>query len=605
MAQVIADRKDVDFVLFDQLNVDSVSKHPQFAEFSRKTIELIVTEARNLAIKEILPTQKDGDEVGCHLVDGKVTVPQSFKRAWELFKEGDWVNTHGDPEWGGQGMPYSVAIAAGDYFMGANFSFMMYPGLTNGAASLIENFGTDKLKKLFLKKMNSGEWTGTMLLTEPEAGSDVGALTTSAVKNEDGTYSISGNKIFISSGDHDLSDNIIHPVLARLEGAPAGTKGISLFLVPKFWVNDDGSMGEHNDVVCTGLEEKMGIHGNATASLTLGGKGKCRGYLLGEENKGMKAMFLMMNGARLHTGQQGFACASSSYLNALNYARERVQGRHLKDAANHDAPGVTIINHPDVRRMLLTMKSQVEGMRSLIYYVGLLIDQAHLATDPAEKTKYTALLDFLTPICKGYVSDRSSEVCNLGMQVYGGYGYIKEYPQEQLVRDCRITQIYEGTNGIQAMDLLARKTVMDGGKSMMALAAEMQVTIDKAKTMETLKPLAEKVEALIKRLGEVAMFLATAMMSGKVDNAFAHAYSYMDVTGDTVMSWLLLWRATTATDLLAGGKRKKDEKFLEGQIKSAQFFINNFLPISNGKIESIMGSCTAAVEIDDESFGGK
>jgi alkylation response protein AidB-like acyl-CoA dehydrogenase len=453
--------------------------------------------------------------------------------------------------------------------------------------------------------MNSGEWTGTMLLTEPEAGSDVGALTTSAVKNEDGTYSISGNKIFISSGDHDLSDNIIHPVLARLEGAPAGTKGISLFLVPKFWVNDDGSIGEHNDVVCTGLEEKMGIHGNATASLTLGGKGKCRGYLLGEENKGMKAMFLMMNGARLHTGQQGFACASSSYLNALNYARERVQGRHLKDAANHDAPGVTIINHPDVRRMLLAMKSQVEGMRSLIYYVGLLIDQAHLATDPAEKTKYTALLDFLTPICKGYVSDRSSEVCNLGMQVYGGYGYIKEYPQEQLVRDCRITQIYEGTNGIQAMDLLARKTVMDGGKSMMALAAEMQVTIDKAKTIETLKPLAEKVEALIKKLGEVAMFLATAMMSGKVDNAFAHAYTYMDVTGDTVMSWLLLWRAATATDLLAGGKRKKDEKFLEGQIKSAQFFINNFLPITNGKIESIMGSCTAAVEIDDESFGGK
>jgi alkylation response protein AidB-like acyl-CoA dehydrogenase len=377
--------------------------------------------------------------------------------------KGDWVSTHVDPEWGGQGMPHVVAMAANDYFMGANFSFMMYPGLTNGAASLIENFGTDKLKKLFLPKMNSGEWTGTMLLTEPEAGSDVGRLTTTAVKNDDGTYSISGNKIFISSGEHDLTDNIIHPVLARIEGAPAGTKGISLFLVPKVWVNDDGSMGDLNDVVCTGIEEKMGIHGNSTASLTLGGKGKCRGYLLGEENKGMRAMFLMMNGARLHTGAQGFACASSSYLNAVNYARERIQGRHLLDSAKHDAPAVPIIQHPDVRRMLIIMKSYVEGMRSLIYYVAMIIDKAHLGKDEKEKANYAAIVDFLTPICKGYITDRAFEVCNHGMQVYGGYGYIKEYPQEQLVRDCRITQIYEGTNGIQAMDLLARKTVMDGG----------------------------------------------------------------------------------------------------------------------------------------------
>jgi alkylation response protein AidB-like acyl-CoA dehydrogenase len=605
MAQVIADRKDVDFVLFDQLNVESLSKNPKFAEFNRKTIEMIVTEARNLAIKEILPTQKEGDEVGCRLEGGNVIVPESYKRAWELFKEGEWVATHADPEWGGQGMPHCVAIAAGDYFMGANFSFMMYPGLTNGAASLIENWGTDKLKKIFLKKMNSGQWTGTMLLTEPEAGSDVGRLTTSAVKNADGTYSITGSKIFISSGDHDLSDNIIHPVLARIEGAPAGTKGISLFLVPKIWVNDDGSLGEQNDVVCTGLEEKMGIHGNATASLTLGGKGKCRGYLLGEENKGMRAMFLMMNGARLHTGAQGFACASSSYLNAVNYARERVQGRHLNDAANYDAPAVPIIQHPDVRRMLLTMKANVEGMRSLIYYVGLLIDKAHTGADEKEKAKASALVDFLTPICKGYVSDRASEVCNLGMQVYGGYGYIKEYPQEQLVRDCRITQIYEGTNGIQAMDLLARKTIMDGGKAMMTLAAEMQATFDQAKGFETLKPMVEKAEALVKRLGDVAMSLGTAMMSGQAMTAFAHAYTFMDVVGDAVTSWLLLWRATTASDLLAKGTRKKDEKFLEGQIKSAQHFIYNFLPITMGKVETIMTGSGAAVEIDDESFGGK
>jgi len=603
MAQVIADRRDVDFVLFDQLHAEELSKHEEYAEFNRKTIELIVSEARNLAVKEILPTQKDGDEIGCKFDNGVVTVPESFKRAWELFKEGEWVATTMSPEWGGQGMPHLLGMAVGDYFSGSNFAFMMYTGLTNGAALLVQNWGTEKLKKLFLKKMNSGQWTGTMLLTEPEAGSDVGRLTTTAVKNDDGTYSISGNKIFISSGEHDLAENIIHPTLARIEGAPAGTKGISLFLVPKIWVNDDGSLGEPNDVVCTGIEEKMGIHGNSTASLTLGGKGKCRGYLLGEENKGMRAMFQMMNGARLHTGQQGFACASTSFLNALNYARERVQGRHITEQS-HDAPAVPIIQHPDVRRMLLTMKSYVEGMRSLLYYVGLLIDKSHTAKDEKEKAKYEALIGFLTPICKGYVTDRAFEVTNLGMQVYGGYGFIKEYPQEQLVRDTRITQIYEGTNGIQAMDLMARKTIMDGGKAMMALIAEMQKNIDQAKAIESLKPLAEKLEALIKRIGDVAMFIGKNMMSGQVENAFIFANSFMEITGDMVMAWMLLWRAAIASEQL-GSAKKKDQKFLEGQIKSADFFIRYMLPVTNGKIDGILENCCAPVEIDEDSFGGK
>jgi alkylation response protein AidB-like acyl-CoA dehydrogenase len=604
MAQVIAERKDVDFVLFDQLNADSLSKHPDYAEFNRKTIEMIVTEARNLAIKELLPTQKEGDEIGCKLENGAVTTPECFKRAWELFKEGEWVATAMPAEWGGQGMPHLVAMAAGDYFLGANFAFMMYVGLTNGAAGLIQSFGSEKLKKLFLKKMNSGEWTGTMLLTEPEAGSDVGRLTTTAVKNGDGTYSISGNKIFISSGEHDLADNIIHPTLARIEGAPAGTGGISLFLVPKIWVNDDGSLGEPNDVVCTAIEEKMGIHGNATAALTLGGKGKCRGYLLGEENKGMRAMFQMMNGARLHTGQQAVAGASTSYLNAINYARERIQGRSITATAK-DAPAVPIIQHPDVRRMLLTSKAYVEGMRSLLYYVGQLIDKSHMAKDEKEKAHYEGLLSFLTPICKGYCTDRAYDVTNLGMQVYGGYGFIKDYPQEQLVRDTRITMIYEGTNGIQAMTLLGRETIMNGGKSMMALVGEVQKTLEKAKEIETLKPLAEKIEASIKRTGDAAMFMGKNMMSGQVESAFSFAYSFMEIMGDIIMAWMLLWRASIAADLIAKGTRKKDEKFLDGQIKSAQFFIRNFLPVTNGKIETIMDNCCAAVDIDDESFGGK
>jgi hypothetical protein len=605
MAQVIAERKDVDFVLFDQLNADSLSKHDEFAEFNRKTIEMIVTEARNLAIKEILPTQKEGDEIGCHLENGVVTTPEIFKRAWELFKEGEWVGTAMSSEWGGQGMPHLVAMAAGDYFSGANFALMMYVGLTNGAASLIENFGTEKLKKLFLKKMNTGHWTGTMLLTEPEAGSDVGRLTTSAVRNEDGTYSITGNKIFISAGEHDLAENIIHPTLARIEGAPAGTSGISLFLVPKIWVNDDGSLGEPNDVVCTSIEEKMGIHGNATASLALGSKGKCRGYLLGEENKGMRAMFLMMNGARLHTGQQAVACASTSYLNALNYARERIQGRSIKEMTKKDSPAVPIIQHPDVRRMLLTSKAFVEGMRSLLYYVGLLIDKSHLAKSQEEKDQHESLLGFLTPICKGYCTDRAFDVTNLGMQVYGGYGFIKEYPQEQLVRDTRITMIYEGTNGIQAMDLLGRKTIMDGGKSMMALMAEVMKTTEKAKTIEGLKPLAEKIEALMKKTGDAAMFMGKNMMSGQVESAFAFAYIFMEIIGDIVMAWMLLWRANVATDLITKGTRKKDEKYLDGQVKQANFFIKNFLPVTSGKINAILENCCASIEMDDESFGGK
>jgi alkylation response protein AidB-like acyl-CoA dehydrogenase len=375
MAQVIADRRDVDFVLHEQLNVGALSKHEKFNEFNKKTVDLIISEARNLAIKEILPTLKDGDEQGCRLENGQVFVPESFKRAYDLFIEGEWLAMPEDPEYGGQGMPRTVALAAGDYFNGANYAFMMYPGLTHGAALLVEAFGTDRQKKLFLKNMFTGKWTGTMLLTEPEAGSDVGNLSTTAVKNEDGTYRISGNKIFISAGDHDMVENIVHPVLARIEGAPAGTKGISLFLVPKYRVNDDGSLGDFNDVVCTGLEHKMGINGNATCSLTLGGKGQCVGELLGEENKGMRAMFLMMNEARLLVGCRDSAVPVPSYMNAVNYARERIQGKNLLQMMDPNAPSVAIIQHPDVRRMLISMKSYVEGMRSLLYYAGYLSDK--------------------------------------------------------------------------------------------------------------------------------------------------------------------------------------------------------------------------------------
>jgi alkylation response protein AidB-like acyl-CoA dehydrogenase len=605
MAQVIADRRDVDFVLHEQLNVGALSKHDKFGEFNRKTVDLIISEARNLAIKEILPTFKEGDEQGCRLENGQVFVPESFKRAYDLFIEGEWLAMPEDPEYGGQGMPRTVALAAGDYFNGANYAFMMYPGLTHGAALLVEAFGTERQKKLFLKNMFTGKWTGTMLLTEPEAGSDVGNLSTTAVKNEDGTYSISGNKIFISAGEHDMVENIVHPVLARIEGAPAGTKGISLFLVPKYRVNEDGSLGEFNDVVCTGLEHKMGINGNATCSLTLGGKGQCVGELLGEENKGMRAMFLMMNEARLLVGMQGFCCASASYMNAINYARERVQGKNLLQMMDPNASSVPIIQHPDVRRMLISMKSYVEGMRSLLYYAGYLSDQIVVVEDEAEKARLQGMMDLLIPICKGYVTDKAFEVCSTGVQVYGGYGFTREYPQEQLLRDCRITMIYEGTNGIQAMDLLGRKLGMNKGKPIMDLMVEIQKTIAQAKEIDSLKAYAAKLEKALNRLGEVAMHLGATAMSPKVMSAFSFAHPFMDASGDVVTAWMLLWRGVVAATKLEKGAKKKDQVFYEGQMKSLQYFTQAVLPVTMGKMDAIMTTSDAAVEISEDAFGGK
>jgi len=605
MAQQIADRRDVDFVLHEMLNVDALSKHDKFAEFNKKTVDLIINEARNLAIKEILPTFKIGDEKGVSLEkDGTVKIPEEYHRVHQLFREGEWTAMTEDPEWGGQGMPKSVSMGAMDYLVGANYSYQLYTGLTHGAGKLIETFGTEEQKKLFLKKLYTGEWAGTMLLTEPEAGSDVGALTTTAVKNDDGTYSLSGTKIFISGGEQDMTENIIHPTLARIEGAPPGTSGISLFIVPKYWVNEDGGLGEFNDVVCTGIEEKMGIHGSSTCTLALGSKGKCRGLLLGEENKGMREMFLMMNEARLLVGVQGLACATTSYLNAVNYARDRAQGRHLLNLADKSAPAVPIIQHPDVRRMLLTMKAYVEGMRSLLYYVSWCEDMKELVDTQEEKDTYQGIIDVLIPICKGYITDRAVDVCNLGLQVYGGYGYTKEYPQEQLLRDCRITPIYEGTNGIQAMDLLGRKLGLRKGQAIMDLMGEMQKTIATAKENEQLKGYAEELEKALNTLGEAAMHLGGKAMSEEVLAAFAHAYPFLEVSGDVAMAWMLLWRANVASEKLDKAK-KKDKPFYEGQIKSLEFFLEYQLPVTMGKMEVIKRTGSSAVDISEDAFGGK
>jgi alkylation response protein AidB-like acyl-CoA dehydrogenase len=605
MAQILIDRRDVDFVLHEQLNVESLSKHERFADFNRKAVDLIISEARNLAIKEILPTQVDGDRIGPHFEDGKVTVPESFHKAWKALRDGEWFAMTEDPEYGGQGMPRTVAVAASDFMQAASFAFLMYGTLSHGAGKLIETFGSEQLRKLFLKKLYSGEWSGTMLLTEPEAGSDVGALTTTATPNEDGTYSITGNKIFISSGEHDLAENIIHPVLARIEGAPTGTAGISLFVVPKFWVNDDGSVGEPNDVICTGIEEKMGIHANTTATMALGSKGKCRGYLLGDPNKGMRSMFLMMNDARLMVANQALGCASASYLYALNYARTRVQGRHLLKIMDKDAPGVPIIQHPDVRRMLMTMKVYVEGLRSLNYYIANCIDAISTTDEDDEKTRLQGIVDFLIPIAKAYTTERAVDVCDIGVQVYGGYGYIKEYPVEQLLRDCRITPIYEGTNGIQAMDLLARKLGQNGGRPIIDLGDEIRRAIAAASEVDRTSAVAEKLEQSLVKLEEVARYMGMTALYGNLLGAAAHAHPFLEVCGDIVVGWMLMWRARIAAEALAAGAKEKDTAFYEGQIRSAEYHSQVMLPVAIGKMEAILSGSSVVIDILEESFGGR
>ncbi len=617
MTQQLNDRKDVQFVLFEQLKIDELTQSKLYGDLNRKTFDMVLNEARSLAIKEILPTAVICDREGCTFESGKVKVPEVVHRVYDLIKEGEWIALSDDLEAGGQGMPLTLWSAAMELFHGANTAIAAYPMLGHGAGKLVEVFGTEKQKELFLEKLYSGEWGGTMALTEPDAGSDVGALTTSAVKNEDGTYNIVGNKIFISVAEHDITENIIHPVLARVEGAPAGSEGISLFIVPKIWVNEDGTLGEPNDVVCTGIEEKIGLHGGPTCSLTLGGKGQCRGSLLGGENKGLRAMFHMMNEERISVAIQALGMASAANLYALNYARERKQGRHLTRMVDSSAPQVPIIQHPDIRRTLLWMKAQIEGLRSLNYYTSLCIDNVKIAKNDEEKQRLEGRIALLTPICKAYTTERACEICLQAIQVYGGYGVCKEYPVEQIFRDVKISTIYEGTTGIQSMDLLGRKIGMKKGKVFMDLLTDIGRMASEAKALPDLKDLGEAMEVAIGKFGKTAMHLGKTAASPKVLSAFAHANPFMDIAGDIVVAWMLLWRAITAQPKLAKilgdaddeKKMKKIEKnkdaaFYDGQIKTARYFINSMLPITLGRMDAVLTTDSSPVDITDAGFGG-
>ena len=601
MVQQLADKRDLDFVIWEQFNNEGLLAHEAYEAFNKKTCDMILTEARKIAIKEVLPTMGEGDQVGLTFKDGVVNVPECFRAPFELLKEGEWGNLTVPVEMGGQGAPNFIGAAVSEFITAANFALNGYLTMGNGTANMIQLHGTEEQKQKYVNKLTASEWGGTMLLTESSAGSDVGALESSAVKNEDGTYTLTGNKIFITNGEHDLCENIIHPVLARIEGAPAGTKGISIFIVPKYFVNDDGTLGERNDIWCSGIEHKHGITASATCSMTMGAKGKCIGYLLGEENEGMKIMFHMMNGARMHTGFQGLVNASASYLMSVNYARERIQMRELGQP--HDAPPVAIINHPDVRRNLLWMKSYVSGMRSFFQYMEYQNAMSKLAATEEERTLANGIYELLTPVLKSYFANRGYDVCVQGMQVFAGAGYTKDYLVEQYVRDAKIASIYEGTCGIQAMDLLGRKMGMQGGKVFMTFLSAIQNTINDAKTIEGLKDLAERSDKMLKKFGEVAQQITKNAMSEHFKTAFAHSLPYLEVMGDCIMAWMLLWRAVTASRQLAENPKKKDIAFYEGQIKTAEFYIRTMIPGSMGRMEGIIDQSSAAMDIADEGFG--
>jgi len=616
MSSLIVDERDQRFLLYEILGVDKLCEREKYSDFSADMFDMILTEAQKLSEDVILPTLAESDKQGCRLENGQVHVPDCFHHAYKLFCEGGWLCMALDPEHGGQGIPVSIQTAVLEWFY-YNFSFTAYPYLADGTAHLIAEYGTEAQQTKYMPNLVTGQWGGSMALTEPNAGSDVGNLSTRAVRQPDGTYKLKGTKMFITAGDQDLTENIIHPVLARIEGDPAGTKGISIFLVPKYLVNDDGSLGRRNDYEIANIEEKMGIHGSATCVMNFGDNDDCYAELLGEEREGMKVMFQLMNEARLAVGTQGLSSASIAYLHALQYSKDRMQGSSLMDFKNPEAPKVAIIEHPDVRRMLLWMKSNVESLRAMMLYTGYCFDMEKVAENDEERSKWRGLAEMLTPIVKAYTSDIGFRVTENAMQVYGGYGYCCDYPVEQFLRDCKIASIYEGANGIQALDLVGRKLGMKKGLYFMSLLGEMNTTVSTYKDVEGMKDLAEDVQLAVNALADTGLYFSTCAKEGKFLVPINSAYPFMMMMGKVVGAWFLFWEAgvsqTKLDELIAKNgfdkanlnaiaKDNKDVAFYMGKIASAKYFIKNVLPEVDAAIKAIKSEDMSILEIPQEGF---
>ncbi len=590
--------QDMRFTLNHIIGLPHVAELPGYEAASPDLVDAVLEEAGKLARDVLAPINWQGDQEGSVLENGVVRTATGFKEAYRQYQEGGWNSVPFDPEYGGQGLPWALAMPIQEMWNAANMSFALCPMLNQGAVELLTEHGSEEQKRLYLEKMISGEWTGTMNLTEPQAGSDVGAVRTKAVPTKDGSYRILGQKIYITYGEHDFTSNIIHMVLARTPDAPPGVKGISLFIVPKFLVNPDGSLGERNDLRCAGLEHKMGIHASPTAVMAYGDNGGAVGWLIGEENRGIEYMFTMMNNARLGVGIQGVAIAERAYQQARDYARNRVQSRAID---GKDPNAVAIINHPDVRRMLLESKSQIEAARALAYYTAAAFDMGKRHPDADTRRKARALNDLLTPVTKAWCTDLGVEVSSLGLQVHGGMGFIEETGAAQHYRDARIAPIYEGTNGIQANDLVFRKVVRDGGQAAFALMAEMKELAATAKNRpgDDLAAMGENLHHAVRDLEQATTWLVEA---GKVDPraAAAGAVNYLRMFGIAVGGFL------TAKGMIAAQEQMmdpaSDKRFLDGKLITGRFYADQILPRTAGLLKPIVAGHRAVSALAEDQF---
>jgi len=587
---------DYQFLMHHVFDLESYNNLSPFKEASPDLIDAILEEAAKLTENVFQPLNQSGGEEGCKLENGTVLTPKGFKKAYDEYVNGGWQGMTGDPEYGGQGLPMAIGLAINEMLVSSNWGLSMYPGLTKGAAETIHTWGTDEQKNTYLPKMMSGEWSGTMNLTEPHCGTDLGLLRTKAELNDYGSYNISGTKIFISAGDHDLTDNIIHLVLARISGAPEGTDGISLFIVPKININDDGSLGDKNGVSCGSLEEKMGIHSNATCLLNYD---NARGFLIGEENKGMRTMFTMMNEARLGVGVQGLAIAEVANQNAAEYARDRLQGRALSGAKYPDQAADPIIVHPDVRRMLMTNRAFTEGARAMVMWAALQFDISKFDENEENRNKAEDMLSLMTPMIKSYMTDQGVEAASRAMQCLGGHGYINEWGMTQFLADARIAPIYEGTNGIQAMDLIGRKLPSKNGEVIRDYFAMIQNFIDENKNNEDLSHYTSLLEKALQRQQTATMWLMQNAMSDP-DQAGATAHYYLNLMALVSMGYFWADMVENSKKMLAAGEGNAD--FLKSKITTANFFFNHLLPETTSLRYKIEAGAKDVMDLDAEAF---
>ncbi|MGC3874248.1 acyl-CoA dehydrogenase C-terminal domain-containing protein [Halomonas sp. GXIMD04776] len=590
--------RDMRFVMDEMLDYsDHYARIGKGDDASPDLVTAILEEGGRFAREVLLPLNRSGDREGCHLEEGEVRTPEGFKQAYAQYVEGGWPGLASDPEHGGQGLPASLGMALSEMICASNLAWGMYPGLSHGAADALRHHGTDEQKSTYLTKLVEGVWTGTMCLTEPHCGTDLGLIKTRATPTDEGVYRVSGTKIFISAGEHDLAENIVHLVLAKLPDAPEGSKGISLFVVPKFLPDDDGNTGERNGVTCGSLEHKMGIHANATCVMNFD---EAKGFLVGQPHKGLACMFTMMNVARIGVGVQGLGLMEASFQNSLAYARDRLQMRALSGPKAPDKPADPIIVHPDVRRMLLTQKALAEGGRMLVMYTAQLVDITEHGDDASERERAEALLGLLTPIVKAFLTELGFEATNEGMQVFGGHGFVEEWGMEQFVRDARITRLYEGTTGIQALDLLGRKVLMNQGEMLKVFTKEIhrfcQAEIDNAELKEFIEPLSK----LNAEWGELTMTIGMKAMQDR-EEVGAASVDYLLYSGYVTLAYLWARAARTARQALATDS--DEPAFYRAKLDTARFYFQRLLPRTRGHVDMIRAGGGSLMALSAEDFG--